>query len=250
MIVTVWPPTVSVPVRGVGARFFDGVNVTVPFPEPEAPADTVSHDGPLVAVQVQPVPADTVIVPGVALSLTVRLVGVTVMVHAAADCVTTTEEPATVSVAVREVVLVFWAALKPNGPPPVRLAPDVMVSQVAGLVAVQAQPDVVVTVPLAEPPDAVNDRVVGDTEKEQGAPAWVTVTTFPAMVSAPDRDVVEALAEAEKVTEPLPLPLPPLAIDSQPVVLEATQVHPLTVATDTDPLFAVAATDCVVGETV
>ncbi len=119
------------------------------------------------------------------------------------------------SVAVREVVLVFWAALKPNGPPPVPLAPDVMVSQVAGLVAVQAQPDVVVTVPLAEPPDAVNDRVVGDTEKEQGAPAWVTVTTFPAMVSAPDRDVVEALAEAEKVTEPLPLPLPPLA-DRQP----------------------------------
>ena len=80
-------------------------------------------------------------------------------------------------------------------PLPLPLAPLVIVSQLESLVAVQAQPDVVVTAALAVPPAAAIVCVVGDTEKLQGAPLWVTVTVWPATVKVPVRDDVDAFAD-------------------------------------------------------
>ena len=76
MTVNVWPPTVIVLCRVSPSGFAAAANVTVPLPEPDAPAVTVSHDvalltaiheQPAVAViVVDPVapPAATVVVPG------------------------------------------------------------------------------------------------------------------------------------------------------------------------------------------
>jgi len=71
----------------------------------------------------------------------------------------------------------------------------VIVSQLALLVAVHAQPVVAATVKLAAPPAAVADGFVGDTENVQ-AGACVTVTVTPATVIVPVRDDVPAFAAA------------------------------------------------------
>ena len=55
-------------------------------------------------------------------------------------CVTVTLWPAMVSVAVRAVAVVLATALNATVPLPVPLAPEVTVSQLALLAAVQAQP--------------------------------------------------------------------------------------------------------------
>jgi hypothetical protein len=52
---------------------------------------------------------------------------------------------------------------------PLPLAPAVIVNQLALLVAVHAQPLVVVTVSVAAPPAAVADGLVGDTVNAHGA---------------------------------------------------------------------------------
>jgi hypothetical protein len=61
--VNVWPATVIVPVRDVGALFIATLNVTVPPPEPLAPPVTVIQLTLLPAVHVHPVPAVTVMDP-------------------------------------------------------------------------------------------------------------------------------------------------------------------------------------------
>ena len=48
---------------------------------------------------------------------------------------------------------------------------------------------------------------------------------------------------------PLPAPVPPLVTVIQAAPLDAVQLQPPGEATDTDPLFAVAGTDCDVGVT-
>ena len=79
-------------------------------------------------------------------------------------------------------------------PLPVPLPPDVTVSHVALLVAVQLHVDPAVTATLAAPPADVAFGLVGDTLKVQGAPACVTVTVWPATVNVPVRLVVAVLA--------------------------------------------------------
>jgi hypothetical protein len=64
-----------------------------------------------VAVQVQFPPADTEIVPDVALAATERLVGEIVTVHDAPDSVTLNVLPPIVSVPLRDEVLEFAATL-------------------------------------------------------------------------------------------------------------------------------------------
>jgi hypothetical protein len=71
-------------------------------------------------------------------------------------------------------------------PLPLPLPPLVTVIQVALLVAVHAQPVVVVTDTLAAPPAAVGLADVGDAVKLQPA-AWLMVTVCPATVSVPVR---------------------------------------------------------------
>ena len=61
-------------------------------------------------------------------------------------------------------------------PLPLPLAPEVIVSQEALLVAVQLQPAVVVTLELLAPAVAAALSVVGATLNVHEAPCWVTVT--------------------------------------------------------------------------
>ena len=82
-----------------------------------------------------------------------------------------TARPATETVADRELVLLLGAALMEYEPLPLPLAPDTIVNQLAGLVAVHVQPAVVVTVPVASPPLDGSDWLVGVTLKLQAAPA-------------------------------------------------------------------------------
>ena len=68
-----------------------------------------------------------------------------------------------VSVPVRGVVAVLAAIEKATVPPPLPLAPEVIVSQEALLEALQVQPVAVVTVALLEPALAVGLSASGDT---------------------------------------------------------------------------------------
>jgi hypothetical protein len=60
---------VNVPDRAAPV-FAATLNPTEPFPVPDAPAVTVIHGAPLVAVHVHPVPAVTATVPAVAFAFT------------------------------------------------------------------------------------------------------------------------------------------------------------------------------------
>ena len=58
----VWPAMVRVPERAPPVLAAT-LNATAPFPLPLAPEVTVTHPAPLLAVQAQPLPADTATVP-------------------------------------------------------------------------------------------------------------------------------------------------------------------------------------------
>jgi hypothetical protein len=79
--------------------------------------------------------------------------------------------PATVSVPVRELVLVLAATLKFAVPPPVALLPDVSVIQLALLAAVHAHVLPVVALTVSVPAVAPKDWLVGDTVNVQPAAA-------------------------------------------------------------------------------
>ena len=61
--VNVWPAIVSVPVRADVDPLAAMLNVVVPLPLPLAPAVMVIQDALLVAFQVHPLPAVTVVLP-------------------------------------------------------------------------------------------------------------------------------------------------------------------------------------------
>jgi uncharacterized protein YhhL (DUF1145 family) len=157
----VTPPTVTVPVRVVVAVLAATLNVTEPFPDPLAPAVTVIHEALLVAVQLQPLPAVTVIVPEPPVAATDCDVGLIAYVQDAAACVTVKVVPATVSVPARDVVAVFAATLNVTEPLPDPLEPAVTVIQLALLVAVHPHPVPAVTEIVPEPPEEANDCEVG-----------------------------------------------------------------------------------------
>ena len=81
---------------------------------------------------------------------------------------------------------------------PLPLLPEVILIQVALLVAVQLQPVGVVTLTVPLPPSDVNKPLVGEIEKVQGMPSWFTVKTRnddgPDIVSVPVRELVVVLA--------------------------------------------------------
>ena len=90
--------------------------------------------------------------------------------------VTVTAWPATVSVPTRCDVDVLAVALKVTVPLPLPLAPPLMVSHAALLVAVQVHPVAAVTAVVDDPAAEVSVREVGETPKVQVMPFWVTVT--------------------------------------------------------------------------
>jgi hypothetical protein len=246
--VTTLPATVKVADRGLVPVYVAAVAVNEPLPL--RPALTVSHEAELLVVQAQP---DVVVtLPEADPPLTPRLmaVGVTEKLHAGAGCVTVTVLPATVNVAEREVGPVLAVAVAVNEPPPVR--PAVTVSHEGSeLLVVQAQADVVLTVPAREPPATAIDMEVGVTVKEQFAvpAACVMVTALPAAVNVAERWLVVVFAPIAKATVPLPLPDDPLVIVSQDWLLLAVQAHPDVVVTDTLPFTAPAPTLAEVGDT-
>ena len=83
MTVTVWPATVSVPLRWAVDVLAVAPNATVPFPDPLAPLLIVSQAALLTAVQLQPVGALTAVEEEPAAGPNVAEVGDTPKVHAA-----------------------------------------------------------------------------------------------------------------------------------------------------------------------
>ena len=152
----------------------------------------------LVAVQPQPAAAVTVAVPVAPLPGGVELFGETLTFQLPC-CLIVTVCPATVSVPVRAEREVFAAMLNAAVPLPLPLAPEVIVSQVALLVAVQAHPASAVTVALLEPSAAARFNVVGATVKVQDevAAACVTVIVSTATVSVHVRCDVEVVSSME-----------------------------------------------------
>ena len=121
------------------------MNVTLPLPVPDAPVEIDSHDALLVAVHAHPLAAVTAIdVPAPPAAPAVCDEGLIVYEQPCA-CVTVNVCPAMVSVPLR-CAPVFAAAVYETLPLPVPLAPFVIESHDALLVAVQAQPAAAVTV--------------------------------------------------------------------------------------------------------
>jgi hypothetical protein len=128
--------------------FLSTLNETEPFPVPLSPDRIEIHETLLTAVHEQPAVAVTVMfMPFPPFGPIDWLVGAMEYMHGGggAGWVTVNICPAIVSVPIR-CAPVFAVALYATVPPPVPLAPLVIVSHGALLVAVQAQPAVVVTV--------------------------------------------------------------------------------------------------------
>ena len=175
--VNVRPPTVNVPVRGVVSLLAATENCTVPLPVPEAPAVIDSHGTLAVAAHAQPVPVNRFTDPVVLDALTDCELADREYVHGVddtPDCVTIKVWPAIVAVPVRAAEDPFAAAVIPTIPSPAPLAPAVIVSQEALVVAVHSQPSPASTVSEMGPPAAATDCVVEDSENVHagaGAPA-------------------------------------------------------------------------------
>ena len=75
------------------------------------------------------------------------------------------------------------------------VAPAVMVTQLALLVAVHAQPVAAVTVTVPVPAAAVGLADAGEMVGVHGAPAWVIVKVLPPIVSVAVRGVAVGFAE-------------------------------------------------------
>jgi hypothetical protein len=133
--------------------------------------------------------------------------------------------PATVSVAIRGVVVVFAEALNVTCPAPVLLEGEIG-SHVALLLADHAHPVWVVTPTEPDPPAAASDCAAAGTEYVQLRAAWLTVNVWPAIDSVAVRGVVLVLADALNATVPGPLPVAPPVIASHGALLAAVQAHP------------------------
>jgi hypothetical protein len=127
------------------------------------------------------------------------------------------------------VVPVDAATLSVTAPFPLPLAPALTVIHDTLLAAVQAQPAPAVTLTVVVPPPASTVADAGVMAKAQPA-SWVTVTCWPAIVTAPVRGPLVA-GGTPRDTTPLPLPLvgPLNTIHGAP--LAALQAQPAAVVT-------------------
>ena len=140
---------------------------------------------------------------------------------------------------------VVAAALYHTVPLPLPLAPEVIVSHAALLVAVQAHPAALVTGTLPVPPPAGTLAVVVAIENAQPLPC-VSVKVWPPMVSVPERDP-PVVAAAVYWTVPLPLPLAPDVIVIHGALLVAVHAQPAAAVTATLPVPPAGATLALVG---
>jgi hypothetical protein len=107
-----------------------------------------------------------------------------------AGWVTTTFCPATVSVVVRDEVVVLPVTAIVTNPLPLPLVPLVMLNHDDASDDVQAQPPAVVIAIVALPPVAAIERLPGATAKLHDDPSCVIVTACPATVSVALRVLV------------------------------------------------------------
>ena len=207
---------------------------TEPLPVPPDPEVTVTHGTLLVAAHEQVEPVDTA-------------TGEPAPPPAATDCddgsieneqpddwSTVNVHPPIVTVPLRAVPE-FAATFSLTVPLPLPLAPEAMVIQVAWLVAFQEHDDPAVTVtsiPFAPPDDT--DRLVGlIVMSHDDAPAWLTVSAAPPIVTVAVRGVAAVLAATLNPTEPEPVPLGSVVIVTHDAPLLAVQVQPAAVVTAT-----------------
>ena len=162
-----------VPLREVVVPFVAALKVTVPLPEPPGLLVTAIQLAPLLAVHVHPAAAVTENDPVPPAAGTAWLTGDTAYEHeGAAAWLIVKVCPPTPMVPLRELVVVFAAALKATLPLPEPLAPLVRVIQLAPLLAVQVHPDAAVTENDPVPPAAATAWLAGDTVYEhEGAAA-------------------------------------------------------------------------------
>ena len=106
MTVTVWPPTVNVPVRGLPVAFCATENVTEPIPEP-VPLVMVIQLVDVVAVQEHDVPEMTLSVWVDAVPPTVKVVGFRLYEHCASAIDTSAAQ---ISTAIPQHRVMFMAA--------------------------------------------------------------------------------------------------------------------------------------------
>ena len=123
-------------------------------------------------------------------------------------------------------------------------------TQATLLTAVHAQPAVVVTVIVFDPPAAIAVRVVGVIEYEHGAASCVTVNVCPPIVTVAVRLLDVVFPPTLMPTTPFPEPLAPLVTVSHAALLTAVHAQPAGAVTPTlvDP--TVAGTDALVAESV
>jgi len=134
--------------------------------------------------------------------------------------------PAIVSVAVLVCDVALDAAVNVTRPVPLPVAPLVMVTHDAPLVAVHVQPAVVATVTVPVPPLGASDWLVGEIANAQGTAACVMVKVEPAIVSVPARLVVPVWAATLNATVPDPVPAAPAVTVIHAALLTAVHTHP------------------------
>ncbi len=152
LTMTVFPAIVSVALRPDSETLAPIASVSVRVPLPLA-GESVTHEAPLAAVQLQPlvVVTRTVVDPPAAAAESAA--ALRLYSHGAAACVTVTVCPATVSVPVRAVVAVFALRMKVTAPDPDPEEGDTVIHETP-LAAVQLHPPVVVMLTVPLPPAA------------------------------------------------------------------------------------------------
>jgi hypothetical protein len=208
------------------------VTVTVPLPEPDAPAVIESHVSLLAAVHVQPIGALTAtsLLPPAA--ATVCAPGEIVSVHGTPSCVALKVLPAIVIVPLRGVMPGLAAAFNVTLPLPDPLEPAVIVIHEALLVAPQLHPAGAVTATVLDSPAGAKAFEPGAIVSVQLMPACVALKVCPAIVIVADREEVLVFAAALSVTVPLPEPEPPLTV-IQDGLFVVDHVHPVGAVTVT-----------------
>jgi hypothetical protein len=66
----------------------------------------------------------------------------------------------------------------------------------------------------------------------------LTVNVWPPIVSVPERELVLVLADADQLTDPLPVPLAGVQVNQVVALLDAVQPQPAPAVTLTEPVLA------------
>jgi hypothetical protein len=153
--------------------------------------------------------------------------------------------PAMVSVAERAAA-VFRPALNCTVPGPLPLAPLVIVNQFAPDAADHEHDPAVVTLTVPVPPAPGIDAFDGEMSYVQ-PDGWFTVNDLPAMLSVVVR-AAPVFKPALNCTVPGPMPLAPLAIDTQSAPAAADHGQAAVVVTFTEPVPPAPGIDAFEGE--